>query len=146
MCVYGTPRCNGPDREHTCRPDKPRHDSDVLQDTTRKLALADMNASGVALDREQVRVLCKVLGIASVLDGAAIYYVLDNPTLTGPKEDRVRVIRAGEDTCEKCGGALTPSNRSVHEAGECGWPTPKPALPNRPVPFREQTWNGGKAS
>ncbi len=131
MCVYGTPRCHGPDREHTCRPDKPRHDSEVLQDATRKLALADMNASGVSLDREQVRVLCKVLGIVDVMDGAAILYVLDNPTLTGPREDRVRVIRSGEETCEHCGGALTPSNRAIHEAGECEWFTARPALPGR---------------
>lgn len=103
-------------------------DRERLQDLMRALAIADDSHEALTLTVEDVRVLCKALRIASVMDGTAILYAMDNETLSAPSEtrERVAVIGTGAAVCGKCGHAITPTSRTQHEAGEC-WPTARRA-------------------
>ena len=68
----------------------------------------------------------QVYGAATVPRGVTMFELHSNYTESG------RRVTSAE-------GEL-PTNHAIHESGEC-WP-----LPNRPVPFDQQTWDGGKAS
>ncbi len=89
-------------------------DRERLQDVMRGLAIADSEGhESITIRRDDLRVLCKALRIASVMDGTAILYALDNPTLSRDVAER----RAGAPGCGWCGHARTPSNKHLH--AEC---------------------------
>jgi hypothetical protein len=113
-------------------------DADLLAAAFREIAESARLGVGAYLRRSQAAALAKHLGVESVAEGRAILYTImeHNPTLS----QRVAAINAGGSVCARCQGVITMSNHAIHESGEC-WP-----LPNRPVPFDQQTWDGGKAS
>lgn len=120
-CHYGNKDCpDQSDTTHECRarPRAPEHER--IARLMQRLAIAKANChSEIVLDSDEIDTITEAFRVKALANGLAVLYdaAIVNPRLS----QREAAIRGGAEVCARCEGAITPSNRAIHETGNC-WP------------------------